>query len=145
MKKLFSRAILQDLKNLQKLNVYCCDEMEETIAEEATDQEGSSQLGTSSSPRGSSVSSDILILPKLKELTLSTLPKLKRICEGKLICDFLESMSLDRCRELRRLPFYTPNKNGHPLPALQKIKVEEKWWETLEWTNPTLRASSNLT
>ncbi|XP_060209983.1 putative disease resistance protein At4g10780 [Lycium barbarum] len=128
-KNLILRAILQDLENLQKLVVQRCDEMEEIIAEEATEQDGSSLLGTSSG---------ILILPKLTELHLYSLPKLKKICEGKLICDSLESMSLGRCPELR-LPFYTPNTNGHPLPALREIEVEEDWWETLEWEQSRIK------
>ncbi|XP_060209988.1 probable disease resistance protein At1g61190 [Lycium barbarum] len=131
MKKLFPRAILQDLKNLQKLDVACCEEMEEIIAEEATDEDGSSQLGTSS---------DILILPKLKELTLWNLPKLKRICEGKLICDSVESMSFKWCLKLKRMPFYAPTTNAHPFPALRKIKVLGKnWWRTLEWEQSHLK------
>ncbi|XP_059276660.1 probable disease resistance protein At1g61300 [Lycium ferocissimum] len=130
MKKLFPRAIFPDLKNLEKLYVYWCKEMEEIIAEEATDQDGSSQLGTSS---------DILILPKLKELRLSTLPKLKSICEGKLICDSLESMSFFKCPKLKRLPFYAPTTNAHPFPALREIVVDENWWETLEWEQSHLK------
>ncbi|XP_059277769.1 probable disease resistance protein At1g61300 [Lycium ferocissimum] len=118
-KKLFPRAILQDLENLQKLGVTDCDEMEEIIAEEATEQDGTS--------------SDILILPKLMRLELTDLPKLKRICEGKLICDSLESMSFEHCSELKRLPFYAPTTNAHPFLALHTIKVLEKdWWQTLE-------------
>ncbi|XP_060209963.1 probable disease resistance protein At1g61190 [Lycium barbarum] len=124
MKKLFPRAILQDLKNLEKLVVHWCEEMEEIIGEEATDQDGSSQLGTSS---------DILILPRLKELKLYGLPKLKRICEGKLICDSLEWMDFEHCSELKRLPFYAPTTNALPFPALREIGVEFNWWETLEW------------
>ncbi|XP_060209968.1 probable disease resistance protein At4g14610 [Lycium barbarum] len=130
MKKLFPRAILQDLKNLQKLEVWYCEEMEEIIAEEATDQDGSSQLGTSS---------DILILPKLKLLDLFGVPKLKSICEGKLICDSVKYMTFHKCPKLKRLPFYAPTTNAHPFPALRKIYAEENWWETLEWEQSHLK------
>ncbi|XP_059277755.1 probable disease resistance protein At4g27220 [Lycium ferocissimum] len=129
MKKLFPWAIFQDLKNLETLEVIECHEMEEIIAEEATDQDGSRQLGTRS---------DILILPKLKKLRLSFLPKWKSICEGKLVCDSLEYMRFRRCPKLKKLPFYAPTTNAHPLPAL-KIKVEENWWETLEWEQSHLK------
>ncbi|MCD7451348.1 hypothetical protein HAX54_011132 [Datura stramonium] len=111
MKKLFPRSILQDLENLKKLEVRWCNEMEEIIA---TEEEGSSN------PQQhliTSTTSDILILPKLRELYLEDLPKLKRICEGKLICDSLESLTCLYCPNLKRLPFYT---NGHPFPALRE-------------------------
>ncbi|MCD9560138.1 hypothetical protein HAX54_018615 [Datura stramonium] len=80
MKKLFPRAIVQDLKNLEKLTVCWCDEMEEIIAEEMNPQQ---HLITSTS-------SD---LPKLKWLYLRGLPKLNRICEVKLMCNSLETMT----------------------------------------------------
>ncbi|KAM3321185.1 hypothetical protein P3S67_008387 [Capsicum chacoense] len=88
MKRLFPRAILQDLQNLEKLDVRWCYEMEEMIGRE--EGEGSNQ-------------SSSCLLPNLKHLTLSTLPELKSICEGKLMCDSLEDMTF------------------------------QNWWERLEW------------
>ncbi|MCE3050905.1 hypothetical protein HAX54_048399 [Datura stramonium] len=79
-----------DLKNLEKLEVRWCNEMEEIVA---TEEEGSSQRRNLQQHLITSTSSDILILPKLKEFYLEDLPKLKRICEGKLICDSLESIT----------------------------------------------------
>ncbi|KAJ8528207.1 hypothetical protein K7X08_021899 [Anisodus acutangulus] len=131
MKKLFCRALLHNVQNLNTLQVLESDEMEEIIAEEATDQEASSLLGTSSNPRGSSTSSDILILPNLKVLHLRDLPELKRICGAKLICDSLEFMSLDYYPELRRLHFCTSTTNGHPFSSLRRIEVEESYVKSL--------------
>ncbi|KAF3613226.1 hypothetical protein FXO38_36373, partial [Capsicum annuum] len=71
MKKLFPRAMLQDLKNLEVLDVRRCDVMEEIIGREEV--EGSSQ---------SSSTSTTAHLPKLKRLNLMFLPELKSICEG---------------------------------------------------------------
>ncbi|PHU08215.1 hypothetical protein BC332_24704 [Capsicum chinense] len=86
MKKLFPRAILQDLKNLEKLVVIGCSEMEEIIGRE--EGEGSSQSSSSTSTTAD--------LPKLKDLNLQGLPELKRICEGKLMCDSLEYLTFHR-------------------------------------------------
>ncbi|KAK4360283.1 hypothetical protein RND71_019235 [Anisodus tanguticus] len=118
MKKLFPQALLQDLKNLQKFDVRCY-EIEEITTEE--ENEGSSQLGTSSNSRQhfiTSTSTDILILPEIKDLKFWALPNFKRICKGKLICVSLQSITLDCFPELRRLPFHTPTIDEHPLPAL---------------------------
>ncbi|KAM3215922.1 hypothetical protein P3L10_025362 [Capsicum annuum] len=126
MKKLFPRAMLQDLKNLEKLDVGRCSEMEEIIGRE--EGEGSSQSSSSSS---TSTTAD---LPKLKQLYLELLPELKSICEGKLMCDSLEYMEFGYCSNLKRMPFYTPTTNEHPFPSLRKIEVYDKnWWERLEW------------
>ncbi|KAM3321189.1 hypothetical protein P3S67_008391 [Capsicum chacoense] len=123
MKKLFPRAMLQDLKNLEKLDVGECYEMEEMIGRE--EGEGSNQ---------SSSTSTTADFPKLKELSLLDLPELKSICEGKLMCDSLESMSFLECPKLKRLPFYTPTTNERPFPSLRQIEVDdENWWERLEW------------
>ncbi|KAF3612750.1 hypothetical protein FXO37_36673 [Capsicum annuum] len=121
MKKLFPRAMLQDLKNLEVLDVRWCDVMEEIIGRE--EGEGSSQ---------SSSTSTTVHLPKLKRLNLMFLPELKSICEGKLMCDSLEYTAFRQCPNLKRMPFYTTNE--HPFPSLFRIEVDDKnWWERLEW------------
>ncbi|KAM3383276.1 hypothetical protein P3S68_008851 [Capsicum galapagoense] len=124
MKKLFPRAILQDLKNLEKLVVIGCSEIEELIGRE--EGEGSSQSSSSST-------STTVDLPKLIWLDLQHLRELKSICEGKLMCDSLEYMEFRNCPKLKRLPFYATNE--HPFPSLRKIRVHDgkNWWERLEW------------
>ncbi|PHT52172.1 hypothetical protein CQW23_06634 [Capsicum baccatum] len=125
MKKLFPRALLKDLENLEKLDVWMCYGMEEIIGRE--EGEGSRQSSSSST----STTAD---LPKLKQLTLRGLRELKSICEGKLMCDSLEYMEFEDGPNLKRMPFYTPTTNEHPFPSLREIKVGQKWWwERLEW------------
>ncbi|KAM3321187.1 hypothetical protein P3S67_008389 [Capsicum chacoense] len=130
MKLLFPRAILQDLKNLEKLDVAWCSEVEEIIGRE--EGEGSSQSSSSTSTTA--------LLPKLKRLNLELLPELKSICEGKLMCDSVEYMRFHKCPKLKRLPFY--NTNEHPFPSLRQIKVyeDQNWWERLEWEQSHLNA-----
>ncbi|KAM3321183.1 hypothetical protein P3S67_008385 [Capsicum chacoense] len=123
MKKLFPRAILQDLKKLEVLVVFGCSEMEAIIGRE--EGEGSSQRSASTSTTAD--------LPKLKVLKLHYLPELKSICEGKLMCDSLENMEFCNCPNLKRMPFYTPTTNERPFPSLEEIEVDdENWWERLE-------------
>ncbi|KAM3321216.1 hypothetical protein P3S67_008418 [Capsicum chacoense] len=131
MEKLFPRAILQDLKNLEVLYVLGCSEMEEIIGRE--EGEGSSQ---------SSSTSTTADFPKLRQLILQGLFELKSICEGKLMCDSLEYMEFEDCPNLKRMPFYTPTTNEHPFPSLREINVDDKnWWERLEWEQSHLKTS----
>ncbi|PHT52175.1 hypothetical protein CQW23_06637 [Capsicum baccatum] len=87
MKKLFPRAILQDLKNLEMLDVSGCSEMEEIIGREE---------GEESSQSSSSSTSTTADLPNLKQLILRGLRGLKSICEGKLMCDSVEYMEFHK-------------------------------------------------
>ncbi|KAK2644679.1 hypothetical protein Ddye_019874 [Dipteronia dyeriana] len=123
LKKLLSSKLLSELKNLEQINVGQCKEMEELIAadDDDNDNEERSQL-----------------LPKLERLSLIDLPKLKSIasCNGVMVCDSLQEIVIWGCPQLKRLPIYLPiDEKGKPspLPTLNKITVERKWWEALEW------------
>ncbi|KAJ4824253.1 hypothetical protein Tsubulata_027854 [Turnera subulata] len=75
-------------------------------------------------------------LPKLKELTLQNLRKLKSIYSGLLICDSLEDVKIDGCHKLKRIPI------SLPLPSLQRLKVSPRdWWEQVEWGHPIAKSS----
>ncbi|KAK2639385.1 hypothetical protein Ddye_027180 [Dipteronia dyeriana] len=66
LEKLISSKLMLELKNLEQIDVEDCTEMEELIAVDDDDEE-------ERSPKE-------FLLPKLKSLTLSHLPKLKSIC-----------------------------------------------------------------
>jgi len=89
--KLFPFVLLPNFVNLEVIVVHDCEKMEEIIG--TTDEESS----TSNSITG-------FILPNLRTLELFGLPELKSICSAKLICNFLEEITVDRCEKLKRMP-----------------------------------------
>ncbi|GLT96112.1 hypothetical protein SLE2022_137580 [Rubroshorea leprosula] len=135
-KKLFpSWKLVEYLQSLKEIYVYRCEEMEEIIG---------------SDPKEEGEGGDIikkLILPKSKRLRLERLPTLKSICSRRavLVCDFLESITIEDCKGLRRIPLSLPlvdNVQPSPPPSLKKIYMrrrEEEWWESLEWDHPNAK------
>ncbi|GLT27946.1 hypothetical protein SLA2020_029090 [Shorea laevis] len=131
LKKLFPCELLQGqgLQNLELIEVNGCDEMEEIIGWEEEEE-------------GNQTTTPILItLPKLRRLDLNYLPKLKRICpeRGVMVCESLNSIKINVCVKVKRIPFCLGRKNTQPsLPAVECISIlnPKKWWESLEWENP---------
>ncbi|KAL8056927.1 hypothetical protein ABFX02_04G150300 [Erythranthe guttata] len=89
-----------------------------------------------------------LDLPKLRRLEIRDLPKLKNICEAKMMCGSIEKIELWGCPLLKKLPLHFPGElvdgqmNYSPPPALKEIKLmenEREWWESLEWDHPSHR------
>ncbi|KAL7153171.1 hypothetical protein ABFS83_04G147800 [Erythranthe nasuta] len=94
------------------------------------------------------VASENVDLPKLKWLVVHNLPKLKNICEAKMMCGSIEHIELRGCPLLKKLPLHFPGElvdgqmNYSPPPALKEIKImknEREWWESLEWDHPSHR------
>ncbi|PIN26654.1 Apoptotic ATPase [Handroanthus impetiginosus] len=105
--------------NLEKIQIGRCNELEEII--EVREGEG-----------------QVVSLPKLKNLGLCDLPRLKSICNTKMSCDAIERIELIRCQELKKLPLYFDPTPNSPPQTLKEIWVDEKeWWESLEWEHPT--------
>uniref|UniRef100_A0A6N2KXB6 Disease resistance protein At4g27190-like leucine-rich repeats domain-containing protein n=1 Tax=Salix viminalis TaxID=40686 RepID=A0A6N2KXB6_SALVM len=103
MEKLFPLELLSYLVNLEVISVFDCEKMEEIIG--TTDEESST-----SNPIAE------LTLPKLKTLELKSLPELKRICNGKLICNSLEVIHVEDCEKLKRMAISLPLlENGQPI------------------------------
>jgi disease resistance protein RPS2 len=131
MKKLFPLVLLPNLVNLERIEVRCCEKMEEIIG--TTDEES----------RTSNPITEF-ILPKLKTLKLSVLPELKSICSAKLICNSLKKIRVSFCKKLKRMPICLPlleNGQPSPPPSLKKIEASPKeWWETVvEWEHPNAK------
>ncbi|KAJ0007897.1 hypothetical protein Pint_30417 [Pistacia integerrima] len=123
--KLLSAKLLRVSPNLEVIEVVSCREIAEIITLDGGDEK-SEEDGRSNTT---------LTLPKLKILRLCNLPELKRICSsnGVMVCDSLEQIEVWRCPKLKRLPL------SLPLPAIKEIKVEEDWWNSLEWDNPNAK------
>ncbi|KAJ4837023.1 hypothetical protein Tsubulata_011801 [Turnera subulata] len=99
MKTLFPPGLLQNLKNMEDLYVVKCEGMEEIIAGDGS---------------GPSYITSQFSLPKLRRLRLYHLPRLTSICDGPLICEFLEVLEIVECEKLKKIPIVPP------LPFLRK-------------------------
>ncbi|KAL2473032.1 putative disease resistance protein [Forsythia ovata] len=124
MTMLLPGSLVQNLHNLQKLDVSNCDEMEEIIGDDGRDPTANSSANVT--------------LPKLKDLSLMNLSKLKSICKGTMICDSIESISIFNCTELKKFPLLLDGQPSAPR-FLKDIKIgrdEKQWWESLEWDHP---------
>ncbi|KAL3824703.1 hypothetical protein ACJIZ3_020732 [Penstemon smallii] len=140
---------LQDLQNLETIHIEDCKEIEEIIQVVAGEGRGC-----------------VVSLPKLKELRLFYLQKLKSICtheEAKMCCNSIERIYLWGCPEVKKLPLLllrsssssssVEEDGGHQYqyqyqyqyhsssysapPNLKEIKINRKCWESLEWDDPT--------
>ncbi|KAL3824744.1 hypothetical protein ACJIZ3_020773 [Penstemon smallii] len=134
-KKLGLGLLLGNLQNLESIGVSECHEIEEIIQVVAVEGRGG-----------------VVSLPKLKELSLWNLPKLKSICseEAKMCCNSIEEITIGGCPEVKKLPLLfirssnsVEEEDSHhsssysPPPNLMSIQTEENWWESLEWDHPT--------
>ncbi|KAA3472402.1 putative disease resistance protein [Gossypium australe] len=125
-KKMFSTDWV--LPNLENLIVSTCSKLEEIIAEPQKEGTGAFKIS----------------LPKLKRLTLCSLPELKSICSenGVIVCDSLECIEIV-CEKVKWIPLYLPqlqiDDEGKPTPSnpLKEIRVHSTyWWESVEWDHP---------
>jgi disease resistance protein RPS2 len=123
LKKLLSPGLLLHLLNLEYIYVSDCVQLEEIIEEEEKEEEG--------------MDTTKITLPRLKKLSLLSLPELKSICSRSevIVCDSLELIFIYDCLNLKRLPLSLPLLNGQPSPSpsLKHITAKEEWWESLEW------------
>ncbi|XP_075675291.1 disease resistance protein At4g27190-like [Castanea sativa] len=117
LKKIFSNDMIEQLFELEHLNVEECHEIEEII--------------TKSENRGLEPE----VLPKLKTLVLSDLPKVKSICtEDSLKWLSLKKIKISMCQLLKSLPFNNENATN-----LRCIEAHQSWWSELEWKEDTIK------
>ncbi|TYI84845.1 hypothetical protein E1A91_D05G394700v1 [Gossypium mustelinum] len=128
MKTLLPHWLLPNLQNLEKIHVDACSQLVEILGAATSEVEEKR--------------SDALIkfhLPNLRVLSFSELPNLKSICSkiGVMVCDSLETIYVDECDKLKRIPPFAPLVgNGQPFayaPPSLTIFSSTEWWEWLEW------------
>ncbi|KAB2006204.1 hypothetical protein ES319_D11G326600v1 [Gossypium barbadense] len=115
-KKMFSVDWV--LPNLENLTVSTCSKLKEIIAEPQKEGTGAFKFS----------------LPKLKRLTLCSLPELKSICgeNGVIVCDSLECIEIVR-EKVKRIPLYLPqlqiDDEGKPTPSnpLKEIRMHSTY------------------
>ncbi|XVF78126.1 hypothetical protein PTKIN_Ptkin14bG0104300 [Pterospermum kingtungense] len=130
-KKLFLHWLLTNLQNLEEISVIDCEQLVEILTVDDDQEKGTDKIK--------------VYLPKLRKLTLSTLPELKSICSksGVLVCDSLEWTYVLDCKKLKRIPPFLPlHGNGQPYtyaPPSLTIWSRREWWESLEWDHPNFK------
>lgn len=121
-KKLLPINLCSNLRHLERVYVLSCSQIEEIIGGE---HDG------------------IVILPKLTRISLWSLPELKSICNGKMMCSSIKKVSIKECGKLRKLPFFFSHEEELKIPStLKEIAInssEKEWWESLEWDHSNTR------
>ncbi|XP_058070665.1 disease resistance protein RPS5-like [Magnolia sinica] len=121
LKNLFSVGWLKNLQNLEKISIKNCNEMTDLVTEEE-DEEISAAYN--------------ITLPKLKNLYLLRVNKLKKICSKVLVCSSMVLIQIEGCSKLKKIPFSV----GTSSMAFQgEIRGTRKWWNTLEWDDPATK------
>ncbi|GLT40751.1 hypothetical protein SLA2020_148630 [Shorea laevis] len=103
-KKLFSVRWLGYLQKLQTIEVNLCEQLEEIIGSES---EGGEKV----------------TLPKLERLKLTNLPQLKSIYRGSLICDSINKIEIEECKNIESV-FWS---GFNPLPNLEYLDLSNLW------------------
>ncbi|XP_030955401.1 probable disease resistance protein At1g61300 isoform X2 [Quercus lobata] len=117
LKMIFSSGMIKELSKLQHLEVEECPEIEEIITE-------SENIGLEPD-----------VLPRLKMLVLSNLPRVKRIwTSDSLKWPSLESIKISMCQILTKLPF-----NNENAINLRCIEADQSWWSALECQDDAIK------
>ncbi|GMN75694.1 hypothetical protein TIFTF001_056340, partial [Ficus carica] len=128
-------SIVAPLPNLKEIVVYECKQLVEIVAttsdheEEEEDQEHVEAAGGRSHQ-----AIGVVTLPKLRDLHLSSLPKLKSI---PVIADnSLRQVKILKCPKLKKVPCL----DRVPFPvSLRNVHIGKDLWESLEWDHPSAK------
>ncbi|KAH7835084.1 hypothetical protein Vadar_022760 [Vaccinium darrowii] len=131
MKYILPAQLLQNLPNLERLEVKSCESVEEIIVEEE-EMNGSHHQDDSNT----------ITFPRLKKLNLFSLPTLKSIYTGTMVCETEFTILVDACPMLRRLPLSLHMDNEQAsAPPSHRILGDDEWWESLEWDDPRTKTT----
>ncbi|XP_059276995.1 probable disease resistance protein At4g27220 [Lycium ferocissimum] len=115
--------LVQQLKNLEELELESCSMLEEIVTEAENEEVIQENNGE-------------LVLPCLRKLRLVSIPRLRSICRGPMVCDSLMTIEVIDCPLLGRLPFFLEIRQ-QLVDSLKQIKGSRRWWWTLERNHPT--------
>ena len=122
------------MQNLEQIKVYGCEQLEEIIGgAEASDDEVEEE----------EAKEIVEIFPQLRKLIFWYLPELKTICSSSnvILCDSLNSIEIEACPKLKRLPLSLHLIDGElsSPPSSLQIIIEKERWELLEWDNHDMK------
>ncbi|KAL9232445.1 hypothetical protein vseg_007556 [Gypsophila vaccaria] len=125
-KTLFPVVLLRQqlLPNLQEIELVNCPNMAEIIS------------GNEDDDRNVEAKTDLILLPKLKTLTLRNLPVLESICRGLLLCSPVISFSKDNCPTLKLIPLSVPLLCDSSDRTLHCLPSDIEWWTSLDEKYP---------
>ncbi|KAF8392314.1 hypothetical protein HHK36_022656 [Tetracentron sinense] len=107
-------------RSLQSLDIQSCKGIEEVICGGVATME-----------------EEFNIFSRLKTVWLNDLPKLKSIYRHALPFPSLEKISINKCPELKNLPFDCSSAKN----TLKEITGEKQWWDKLEWEDESIEPS----
>ncbi|GKV28198.1 hypothetical protein SLEP1_g37281 [Rubroshorea leprosula] len=105
--------------NLRNLCVSYCSGMEEIISEGGV----------------ATMTGDLILLEKLQNLILSSLPELKSIHRFAQSFPCLDVIKIVSCPKLRKIPLSSNSAKGRRII----IRGEQQWWNELEWEDESTR------
>ncbi|XP_009779924.1 disease resistance protein At4g27190 [Nicotiana tabacum] len=114
--------LVQQLNNLEEIELRSCLMLEEIVTEAESEeviQENDNEV----------------VLPSLQKLRLVSIPRLRSICRGPMICDSLTTIEVIDCPELEIIPFFLEIRQ-QLADSLKQIKGSRRWWWTLERNHP---------
>ncbi|XP_077242076.1 putative disease resistance protein At4g27220 [Tasmannia lanceolata] len=134
---LFSPVLARNLQQLEELDIEFCSKMEKIISDE--------EMMISASEEEQELGVVNKLLPRLKAIELSKLPKLWSLCYHRnnrgggshVSLDFpsLESIVVYDCFNLKRLPL-----GPQSAPKLKSFEGAEAWFEALEWEDEGIKS-----
>ncbi|KAL3849658.1 hypothetical protein ACJIZ3_011540 [Penstemon smallii] len=114
LKNLLSFEMAQCLKSLVEIIIEECEKIEEVIS--------TGEITQMNHPD--------VILPNLRTVKLSCLPKLKHISGGVMTCDSLSSLEVFKCPDLKTISFFVQIREDL-INSVEQIKGSTEWWNTI--------------
>ncbi|XP_058219158.1 putative disease resistance protein At4g10780 isoform X2 [Rhododendron vialii] len=132
-KNIFPVELLQNFPNLSRLEVDSCENVEDIIVgEQAMSERGHHREDINK-----------ITLPRLQNVILGSLSRLKSIYTGMMVCECLQEFKVVNCPMVRRLPL-SLDMDSKQATAPPIIEGEEEWWESLEWDEPHTKTILDL-